>query len=160
MLYQRALNITPLNKEETEKLNIASSIILLTSKMQQFLDNSYDLKKQTHLNELSNLIKKSKQVNLYSFKLRNQTKLAENLYKDSNKFISVKINSSTDYFIKLEQRNLGSFEILNLELRPGNYKVEIKRKKQTTKFLQLFINSNNLNQEYSISCNRNECVIF
>ena len=34
--YQRALNITPLNKEETEKLNIASSIILLTSKMQQF----------------------------------------------------------------------------------------------------------------------------
>lgn len=158
--YQRALNITPLNKEETEKLNIASSIIFLTSKMQQFLDNSYDLKKQTYLNELSNLIKKSKQVNLYSSKLRNQTKLAETIYKDSNKFISVKINSSIDYFIKLEQRNLGNFEILNLELRPGNYKVEIKRKKQTTEFSQLFINSNNLNQEYSISCNRNECVIF
>jgi hypothetical protein len=158
--YKKAMNIVPLNKEDTNRLNIASLILSLNLKMQTFIDNLYDLKKETYLNELSNLIEQSKKVYSYSAELRNQTSKAETMYEKNNKFISVKINSSLEYFIKLEQKNLGSFEILNLKLRPGNYNVEIKRKKQITQFLQIFISPDNLDQEYTLSCNNNECLIL
>ncbi len=154
-----ANSIRGLDDESKNKLQIAKDIIKLLGELNRIINGNFDLKKQSNLDILKNKISESKKISSYSSNLHKITKNAEQLYDERNKFIKIKLLSNELFFVDIGTLKLGNFEEKQLELRPGDYDILIKRKGKANSRIKLNISDKSQNRVFKIVCSESVCKI-
>lgn len=157
--FNSAQKIKSLNSDSVFKLNISKNVLELLSSFNEILYGKYDLKKQSNLDLLEKKIQESKKIYQYSPKLEEITNEAEKIFFERNKFIKIKILSNELFFVDIGTLKLGSFEEKNIELRPGEYEILVKRRGKATSRTEIEIPSNSSTITFQIICSESKCSV-
>ena len=72
---------------------------------------------------------------------------------------ATKILSNELFFVDIGTLKLGSFEEKNIELRPGEYEILVKRRGKATSRTEIEIPSNSSTITFQIICSESKCSV-